>query len=212
MSSRNTEPDRSPEQPAPRPDTAEQAAAEAAAPSPPAAAIPENELLLEQQLAEAQAECEVLRDRSLRLQAELENFRKRIHKEMEEHRKYQGLALVRDLLPGLDNLQRALQAAEKSHSVEELVQGVRLVLRQFEDALKAHGVCPIDAVGQPFDPNHHAALAQAPSSEHPPMTVLEELQRGYRLHDRVVRPSQVVVSIGPAPESQARSEQGQAGN
>jgi molecular chaperone GrpE len=176
----------------------------------------ESATALEQQLAEVQAECETLRDRALRLQAELENFRKRTQREVEENRKFQALTLVRDLLPGLDNLHRTLQAAEKSQNVDELVQGVRLVLRQLEDALKAHGAVAIDAVGQPFDPNQHAALGQVPSAEHPPLTVLEELQRGYRLHDRVVRPSQVLVSSGPpeaaAPPQESNSESSPTGS
>ena len=134
----------------------------------------------------------------MRAQADLDNYRKRSQKEAEENRLYRSLPVVRDLLPVLDNLQRAVAAAANGGEAAELVEGVKLVQKQFEDVLAAHSVQPIDAVGQPFDPNLHAAVQQVPSPDHPPMTVLQELQRGYRLHDRVVRPSQVIVSSGSA--------------
>lgn len=142
-------------------------------------------------------------DRWLRAQAELENLRKRTQREAEETRKYAALSLVRDLLPGLDNLSRAIAAGQTTNR-DELIQGVELVYRQLSDALARHGVVPIDAAGKPFDPNRHEAIQQVPSAELEPMTVLEEAERGYMLHDRVVRPSRVIVSSVPpqtAPES-----------
>lgn len=151
---------------------------------------------LRDQLEAARAERDANRDNWLRAQADLENYRKRVQREMDEASRYRVLPLARDVLPVLDNLRRALTAAEEGGDTAGLVEGVRLVVKQFEDVLARHSVTPIAAVGQPFDPNLHEALQQVPSRDHPPMTVLEEFQRGYRLHDRVLRPSQVVVSRG----------------
>jgi len=153
------------------------------------------------QIDALRAERDALHDQRLRAQAELENFRKRARKETEQTQRYGELPLVRDLLPGLDNLRRTLAAAEESHNVDQLIEGVRMVLKQFEDILARHAVVPIEAVGQPFDPNRHEAVQQLPSAGHPSMTVLQELERGYTLHDRVVRPGKVIVSSSPAESS-----------
>ena len=152
---------------------------------------------LREQLEAARAERDANRDSWLRAQAELENYRRRIQKERDQDRLFQALPLARDLLPVVDNLRRAVAAAEQSQNIEELRQGVEMVLRQFEEALAKHSVSAIDAAaGQPFDPNLHEAVQQVPSAEHPPMTIVQELERGYKLHDRVVRPSMVIVSSG----------------
>lgn len=151
-------------------------------------------------LAAAQAERDQFQNRWLRAQAELDNFRKRTQREAQQGQLYQSLPLVRDLLPGLDNLERAIAAAENSASLEELLQGVRMVTQQFAEVLERHAVKPIPAVGKAFDPNLHEAVQQVPSADHPAMTVLNEVERGYQLHDRVIRPSKVIVSTTP-PES-----------
>jgi molecular chaperone GrpE len=140
------------------------------------------------------AERDDYRDRWSRAQADLQNYRKRIQRDMEEDRKFAVVPLVKAVLPALDNLQRALQAASTSKSVDELVSGVEMVVKQFEDALASVGVQAIAAAGEPFDPNLHEAISQQPSAEHPPMTVLQDVERGYTLHDRVVRPTKVIVS------------------
>ena len=167
---------------------------------------------LEEQLQAAIAERESNYEQFKRAQAELDNYRKRVQKEHEQIRLYQTLPLIRDQLPGLDNLQRAIQAAQKSGNVDELVQGVQMVAAQFEDILAKHSVQPIEAVGQPFDPNLHEAVQQMPSADQPAMTVLDEVERGYVLHDRVIRPSKVIVSCalpeeGPADTETEDSEQ-----
>jgi molecular chaperone GrpE len=137
-----------------------------------------------------------------RSQAELDNFRKRAQKEADQARRYQAVPLIRDVLPGLDNLGRAIQAAESSGKLDELIEGVKLVVKQFEDFLTRHSVVPISAVGEDFDPNRHEAVGQVPSAEHPPMTVIEEVERGFLLHDRVIRPSKVLVSCSlPDPST-----------
>jgi molecular chaperone GrpE len=155
---------------------------------------------LREQLEAARAERDANRDKWLRAEAELDNYRKRVQREAEETRKYQALFLVRDLLPGLDNLKRAVDAAAKSQNVEELVKGVSMVAQQIESLLAAHGVEKIEALGRPFDPNLHEAVMQVPSAEYPAMTVVADYESGYRLHDRVVRPSKVAVSGGPPTE------------
>lgn len=144
------------------------------------------------------AERDELRDLLLRTRAEMDNVRKRMNREAEEERRYAPLPVARDLLPVIDNLYRALEAGQKDQNPEALLQGVSMIAKQLEDALSRHGVKAIEAIGQPFDPNLHEALQQVPSEEHPPMTVLQEYERGFQLHDRVVRPSKVIVSSAPA--------------
>jgi molecular chaperone GrpE len=143
------------------------------------------------------AKIEDLQGRLLRSQADLENFRRRVQREQEDARRFESLRLLRDLLPGLDGLHRAIQAAEQTGDAQILLEGIRMVSQQFRDVLKLHAAEPIDALGKPFDPNLHEALTQIPSREHEPMTVLQVVEMGYRLHDRVVRPARVIVSCAP---------------
>ncbi len=152
---------------------------------------------LKEQLEAAAVERDENKNKWLRAEAELDNYRKRVHREAEELRKYQVLPLARELLPGLDNLGRALRAAETSKNIDDLLLGVNMVAKQLEDILSRHSVKPIDALGEPFDPNLHEALGQVPSPDYPPMTVAQELEKGYTLYDRVVRPTKVLVSSGP---------------
>jgi molecular chaperone GrpE len=152
---------------------------------------------LKEQLEAATSERDENRNKWLRAEAELDNYRKRVQREAEELRKYQVLPLVRDLLPGLDNLGRAIAAAETSKNIDDLLTGVGMVAKQFEDILSRYAIKPIEAQGQSFDPNLHEALGQVPSSEYPAMTIVQELERGYTLHDRVVRPTKVIISSGP---------------
>ena len=153
---------------------------------------------LKDQLEAALAERDANYNLYLRAHAELANYRKRAQKEAEEMRQYQALPVARDLLPALDNLHRALAAAETSGNVQDLVNGVRLVAKQIEAALGRHEVVPIEAAGKPFDPNLHQAIQQVETHEHPPMTVVQEVERGFTLKDRVVRPATVIVSTSPS--------------
>ncbi|MCY2993780.1 MAG: nucleotide exchange factor GrpE [Planctomycetota bacterium] len=137
-------------------------------------------------------------DRELRAHAELENFRKRMYRQMEDERKYAASPLACDLLPVVDNLERAIQAANKTGNAAGLLEGVQLVTQQFQRVLETHHCKRIAAKGQPFDPGLHQAISQQPSDQQPAGTVLEEAQFGYQLHDRVIRPSLVLVSSGPA--------------
>lgn len=147
-------------------------------------------------------ELEAAKDRALRSQAELENYRKRMRREMEDERRYAQLPLLRDLLPVIDNIGRALQAAGNTPDGTGLLEGVKLVAQQLDGVLTRHHCTRIDALHQPFDPHLHAAILQQPSTEHPAGTVLNVAQEGYQLHDRVVRPAQVIVSTAP-PEDEA---------
>lgn len=132
-----------------------------------------------------------------RTRADFENYQKRMKRDLAEERRYANLPLAADLLPALDNLERAIAAGEQAGEKGPLVQGVAMVHTQLLDVLRRHGITPIEAQGQPFDPNHHQAVTQMPSKEHPPMTVLQVLERGYLIHDRVLRPARVVVSAAP---------------
>ena len=154
--------------------------------------------------AELQDKINQLQDQLLRGQAELENFRRRSQREMADVRKYQSLPVVRDLLPAVDNLNRAILAAEQTGDVTNLLAGIRMVVQQLADTLKANAAQPIEAEGKSFDPNLHEALSQVPTPDHPPMTVIQVVESGYVMHDRVVRPAKVIVSCAP-PEAAAET-------
>ena len=149
-------------------------------------------------LSALQTERDQFFDSWRRVQAEFDNYRKRQAREAEQTAKYAAVPVIRDILPGLDNLRRLLEAAQKGGQLEDLTKGVELTLKQFDSILDKHQARAIPAVGTAFDPNLHEAITQAPSAEHPPMTVLMEVERGYTIHDRVVRPSKVIVSAAPA--------------
>jgi len=129
-----------------------------------------------------------------RTQADFENYQKRTQRERESERRYWNGAFALDLLPVIDNLDRAMTAAKQAGESGPLVQGVGMVQTQLLDMLKRHGITPIDALGKPFDPNLHQAIMQQPSREHPPQTVIQVLQQGFMIHDRVLRPAGVIVS------------------
>lgn len=146
-------------------------------------------LKLEADLKEANERC-------LRVQAELENYRKRSRRELEDERKYAALPLMRDMLSVLDNLQRAIEAAEKTQTSAALLDGVKMVAQQMLTFLDQHACQPIPAAGALFDPHLHEAIGQMPSAEVAAGYVAFVARIGYRLHDRVVRPAQVMVSTG----------------
>ncbi len=152
---------------------------------------------LQEQLSE-------LQDKLTRTWADFDNYRRRVQKDQEEARRYESLRLTHDLLPGLDSLGRAITTAEQTGDQQALLEGIRMVAQQFRDILKGHSAVPIEPQGQPFDPNLHEALTQVPSADHEPMTVLEVVEVGFRMHDRVVRPARVIVSCAP-PETESAS-------
>ncbi len=129
-------------------------------------------------------------------QAEFQNISKRKDEQYQSNLKYITSDFIKNLLPVLDNFERALKAAEQAHSYEALVGGVNGTLKQLMTALQKAGVTPIDALGQEFDPNFHEAIGYAESGDYAANTVAEEVQRGYAMHDRVLRPTLVKVSQG----------------
>jgi molecular chaperone GrpE len=129
-------------------------------------------------------------------QADFENYQKRAARDRDAERRYAAAPLARDLLPALDNLQRAMDAAKQVGESGPLVQGVAATQAQIVQLLARHGITPIEAQDQPFDPNKHEAVMQRPSADHPPGTVVQVLQNGFQIHDRVLRPASVVVSTG----------------
>ncbi|MGL4944301.1 MAG: nucleotide exchange factor GrpE [Thermoguttaceae bacterium] len=134
------------------------------------------------------------REKVLRVLADLENYRSRVNRERDEMRKYAEIDLMRDLLPVWDNLTRAIESAEKSSDATALLDGVRMVEAQLVSVLAKHQCLRMNAVGEAFDPHKHASISQIPTNDHAPNTIVHETQAGFMLHDRVVRPSQVVIA------------------
>ena len=149
---------------------------------------------LRQELASKEEEAKNNYDRFVRQVAESENFKKRTTREREEAIRFTNEALVKDLLPVLDNLERAITHAAGVGNGKPLVEGIEMVIKAFLDALGRHGVSQIVAVGQPFDPSQHEAMAQVDSESNPPNTVVQEHHKGYMLRDRLLRPALVSVS------------------
>ncbi len=167
---------------------------------------PEGSAATADEVVRLREELDAAKDRALRCQAELENYRRRAAREMEQERRYAALPLLRDLLPVWDNVNRAVEAAERAGGDSGLLQGFKMVAEQLEDVLRRHECIRIEAMHEPFDPNMHEAITQQASEEHLPGTVVGETQTGFRLHDRVVRPSQVIVSCA-APASEPKQSE-----
>ena len=141
-------------------------------------------------------EVEAQQDRYLRAVAEFDNVRKRSAREREEYVRYANESLLRDLLPVLDNLDRALQAA-RAETTTSLTTGVELIQRELLRVLEKFGLTPFTSMGQPFDPERHEAIARVPSTDLPDMTVAGETARGYLLNGRILRPAMVTVAVTP---------------
>ncbi|XXT19936.1 nucleotide exchange factor GrpE [Sorangium sp. So ce429] len=174
---------------------AEAAQAERAEPAEQRAATPEDKL------GEVQAEAARMREQLLRTAADFDNFRKRSRREVEEAQRRGREAILKDLLPVFDNLERAASHAESAPDVKSVAEGVRIVAKQFVDTLERMGIKRISAVGKPFDPSVHEAIQQIESTEHPAGVVIAEVQPGYMLGDYLIRAAMVVVSKGSPGES-----------
>jgi molecular chaperone GrpE len=158
---------------------------------------------LKAKLEAAEKDAKENKDRWLRAAADLENTRKRTKREIEDAKIDAKFKVLKEMLPVVDNLERAIEHAGGGAEKNPIVEGVQLVLRQFTTAFERLEVTAIDAMGQPFDPNLHEAISQQ-ESDQPPGTIVQVLQRGYRAGDRLLRPSLVVVAKAkPAPEGQA---------
>ena len=154
---------------------------------------------LEAELQAAREEARRNQDRWQRERADLDNFKKRAAREQGETVKFANEAILKDLLPVVDNLERAVEHARGGGNGEPLAEGVALVLKALLDVLERHGVRRVETKGTRFDPAHHEAMAHVESSEHEPNAVIEEHQAGYRLCERLLRPALVTVAKAPAP-------------
>ncbi|GAC42995.1 nucleotide exchange factor GrpE [Paenibacillus popilliae] len=146
------------------------------------------------ELKEAHAQAEELQQRLQRAQADFDNFRRRTVKEKEELAQYASSKLVTELLPVLDNFERALVAVQTGSEEQSFVKGVDMIFRQFMQVLEQEGVKAMNAVGEPFNPEFHQAIMQVESEEQEEGIVVEEVQKGYMLNERVLRPAMVKVS------------------
>jgi molecular chaperone GrpE len=154
---------------------------------------PGGSLPADEQIAQLTKERDDYKDQALRSRAEFANYQKRAKQQADADRVYAVGSLAKDLLDPLDNLSRAIDALRAS-GAEGITAGLDLVQRQLLEVLAKHGVEPIPALGEPFDPNLHEALVQQPTADHPEGTVVGELSKGYKIRDRVLRPSKVAVS------------------
>ncbi|GMK41385.1 hypothetical protein PCCS19_44410 [Paenibacillus sp. CCS19] len=145
-------------------------------------------------IAELERQVEEHQQRYLRAQADFDNFRRRTTKEREELAQYATMKLITQLLPVVDNFERATSAAKQNNDFEALSKGVDMVSRQFNQILEQEGLKPMVSVGEPFNPEYHQAVMQEQSADHEEGIVLEELQKGYMLKDKVLRPAMVKVS------------------
>ena len=149
-----------------------------------------------QELEKSKAEAKEFQDKYLRLYADTENFKKRMARETLEREKYYNEGIIKELLPVMDNLERAI--SHETPGCEGLMEGVKMVRKQLGDALAKFGVAQVESVGLPFDPNKQQAIMQVETEEHEPGTVVEEFQKGYFLNDRILRPAMVTVAKKPS--------------
>lgn len=145
-------------------------------------------------VSQLQVSLQAAEDRVLRAQAELENYRRRVRREMDDERKFANQSLLTDLLSVADNIDRAIEAANKASDASGLLTGFQMVGQQLSEIFTKHHCTRIEAADQPFDPELHQAIAQQPADDLPAGTVVHVAQEGYVLHGRVIRPAQVIVS------------------
>ncbi len=158
---------------------------------------------LKKKLEEKEKEVKEHHDRLLRVAADFDNYKKRATREKEEWAKFANEDLIKAILPFVDNLERAVNHAEKVEDAGVLIEGVRLTIQQLLQALNKFGLSTFDSVGKPFDPARHEAILLVPTDQHEPNQVVEEFQKGYLLNDRLLRPATVSVSKSPEKEVQA---------
>ena len=156
---------------------------------------------LRKKLEEKEKEIKGHHDRLLRLAADFENYKKRAAKEKEDWTKFANEDLIRGILPFIDNLERAVNHAEKIADTGVLIEGVRLTIQQLLQGLNRFGLTTFESVGKPFDPTVHEAMLVVETDQHEPNQVVEEFQKGYLLNDRLLRPA--TVSVSKAPEKEA---------
>ena len=158
---------------------------------------------LKKKLEEKEKEAKENYDRFLRMAADLENYKKRATKEKEDYVKFSNEDLIKAILPFIDNLERAVNHAEKVNDTGVMIEGVRLTIQQILQALNKFGLSSFESVGKPFDPAMHEAMLVVETDQHEPNQVLEEFQKGYLLYHRLLRPASVSVTKLPEKEAQA---------
>lgn len=157
---------------------------------------PDETVLLKKRLEQAEEKARELNDRYVRAHAELENFKKRTNREVSEFKKFAVEAIVKQLLPVFDNLERAVFSAESSGESEscQITQGIKMTLKEIERVFEQFSIKPVDAEGQKFDPLFHMAVGQEERDDVEENTVIKQFQKGYLLHERLIRPAMVIVS------------------
>lgn len=151
-------------------------------------------------LAAAKSEAEKYRDMALRAEAEMQNLRRRSERDVQNAHKFGAERLIQNLLPVVDSLEKAVEASQQAETAEDdpQLEGLKLCLKLFTDVLTKEGIEVVDPLGQPFDPNVHEALSMIENPDMEPNSVMAVIQKGYRLHERLVRPAMVMVSKSPA--------------
>lgn len=164
-------------------------------------------------LAAKSDEAQALQDKYLRLAAEFDNYRKLSQRDLRESSRFANETILKELLPIIDNLERAVKSAKDSPGGDALIRGVELTLKQFSETLAKFGVQPVASVGTAFDPACHQAVARVERADLPENQVIEEFQKGYLLHDRILRPAMVTVASTPAgyPDTAASNGEYDAG-
>jgi molecular chaperone GrpE len=165
---------------------------------------------LRNELAQALNDIKMHQEQYLRTLADMENLRKRTQRDKEDLAKFANENILREILPVIDNLERAVDHAEQAETNDGLFEGVQMTLTQFSQLLTKFGVEPVDAIGQPFDPAYHQAMGQLESDEHPVNTVVQQMQKGYQLNNRLLRPAFVMLAKAPAakePEADNSAEE-----
>ena len=162
-------------------------------------------------LEKAQAEAQRMKDNWIRTTADFDNFRKRSRKEIEDARKAGREELLRELLPVFDNLERGIQSAQRAQDVKALAEGLVMVHKQFDTTLARSGITKVATVGQSFDPTLHEAIQQVETEEHPPGTIVSEVQAGYLNGERLIRAALVVVAKAKAAPEGSDGATGQGG-
>ena len=164
---------------------------------------------LHERLEAAEAKAEENYDRLLRVTADFENYKKRMEREMNDFRKFANESLIKDILPIVDNLERAIAIPYEKNNEDALRgmrEGVEMTLKGLVDSLEKLGVVQIETLEKPFDPNFHQAISQEESGQHPENTVLQEFQKGYMLRDRLLRPAMVIISKKPDAKAEAKPD------
>ena len=157
--------------------------------------VSDREPILEEKAADAESKYKEMQDRYLRLNAEFDNYKKRMMRENSDRLKYFNMELIKELLPSVDNLERAIShAGDENSDLENMIEGLQMVHKGMQEAFGKFGVSEIESIGKEFDPNCHQAVGMIESQEVPENHVAEECLKGYYLHDRIIRPTMVRVS------------------